>query len=474
MSAAEQWIDVEFQSIHLGDKRLEARFRSILIDLTRHCGKTLASSFDCWSKIKASYRFFANSRVTLRAMLAPHIEQTALRIREHDTVLLAQDTTYFDFSSRAKTEGLDLTQRSKLGTPSKGLMLHNTLAITPDGQPLGLLDQRFIDRKSFHGANATEKKRIRHCNEAIDAKESRRWIDVIRRCHSLDFGSTRTVHVCDREGDIYELFRDARALGEHVLVRAARNRAIDKEHRREEPSQWLFEKLMRRRAQTRTTVQIQVNGRKKYRDATLSITYLTISMPPPPNRTAPKNGAELPMVELTAIMANEKQAYNQREKVCWVLLTDLPINTTEEAIEKVHWYARRWDIEVFHKVLKSGCAVEKAQLEKAERLKKYIVLKSLVAWRLMWLARLRDQDKLAPCDRVLDRIEWTLLSRKMNKTRQLPGNVPTVDQAFIWIAKLGGYIARPSDPDPGVISLWRGWERLSQMVDDYRDICGSS
>ena len=94
----------------------------------------------------------------------------------------------------------------------------------------------------------------------------------------------------------------------------------------------------------------------------------------------------------------------------------------------------------------------------------------------MWLARLSDHDKLAPCDIVFERIEWTCLTREMNKTRKSQGSVTTVDveQAFLWIAKLGGYIARPSYPDTGVISLWRGWERLSQRVDDYRDICGSS
>ena len=274
-----------------------------------------------------------------------------------------------------------------------------------------------------------------------------------------------------REGDFYELFRDAASIGEHVLIRASRNRAINKEKRRDEPTTWLFDELMNRRAQGRTTVRLQVNGRKKYRDATLSIIYKPISMPPPRKRRVSKDG-ELPMVPLTAIMAVEKRATKSHDKLCWVLLTDLPISSTEQAIEKVHWYTKRWNIEVFHKVLKSGCAVEKAQLETADRLKKYIVLKSVVAWRLFWLTRMSQEDEEASCDVVLDKLEWSLLYRKFNKTRTVPSQVPTLKQAMIWIARLGGYIARPSDPPPGVISLWRGWERLTQMVDDYRDICG--
>lgn len=473
-ATAQQWVASEFAAVGFGDRRLDDRFRLIMLDLLRHCGKTLASSFESWSKIKASYRFFANPRVSMRAMLAPHICQTLERVRACSTVLVVQDTTYFDFSRREKTKGLDLTQRSKKGVPSKGLMLHNTMAFTPDGQPLGLLDQRFIERQSFHGEDAQEKREIRHCNEAIDVKESRRWIDVIRTCHAFDTGDCRTVHVCDREGDIYELFRDAAALGEHVLIRAARNRAINKTHRREQPTEWLFDTLINRRAQGRTTIKLQVNGSKKYRKANLSIIYLPITMPPPLNRTAPKDGTELPMVTLTAIMAIEKQASNPHDKLCWVLLTDLPIADTAAAIEKVQWYTQRWNIEIFHKVLKSGCAVEKAQLETALRLKKYIVLKSLVAWRLFWLARLQSEDGSAPCDTVLEPIEWQLLFRKLNKTVDVPTEVPSLDSALVWIARLGGYIARPSDPPPGVVSLWRGWVRLAEMVDDYRDICGSS
>ena len=116
--------------------------------------------------------------------------------------------------------------------------------------------------------------------------------------------------------------------------------------------------------------------------------------------------------------------------------------------------------------------MEKAQLEKAQRLKNYIVLKSLIAWRLMWLSSLKERDGERPCTDVLERIEWVLLSRNMNKSSKTPKDVPTVNEASIWIARLGGYIARPSDPAPGVISLWKGWERLSDIVGDYRDICG--
>jgi len=449
-SVTEDWVWAEFDGVDFGDQRLNNRFRSLIIDLLGHCGNTLASSFGSWAKIKASYRFFANPRVTFNSMLEPHIAASLSRLSSCSTALIIQDTTYFDFSARKKASGLDLVHRGSHGGISKGLMLHNTLAVTTDGVPLGILDQRFIDRKSLRKNGIEVGRGGDHREEPVKEKESQRWIDVIRACHEFDVGDCRMVHVCDREGDFYELFRDAASIGEHVLIRASRNRAINKEKRRDEPTTWLFDELMNRRAQGRTTVRLQVNGRKKYRDATLSIIYKPISMPPPRK-----------LVQLTAIMAVEKRATKSHDKLCWVLLTDLPISSTEQAIEKVHWYTKRWNIEVFHKVLKSGCAVEKAQLETADRLKKYIVLKSVVAWRLFWLTRMSQEDEEASCDVVLDKLEWSLLYRKFNKTRTVPSQVPTLKQAMIWIARLGGYIARPSDPPPGVISMWRGWERLT-------------
>ncbi len=127
---------------------------------------------------------------------------------------------------------------------------------------------------------------------------------------------------------------------------------------------------------------------------------------------------------------------------------------------------------MFHKVLKSGCGVEKAQLRHADRLKKYIVLKSIVAWRLFWFARAHEHHKDDCCTVALTDVEWSILYRKTVKTKRLPSVPPTIGEAHLWIAKLGGYIGRTTDPPPGMISLWRGWQRLMDMVEDVNDIYG--
>ncbi|VAW78389.1 hypothetical protein MNBD_GAMMA12-2919 [hydrothermal vent metagenome] len=469
-SSAKIWVKGELSSACFGDQRLNSRFIQIAGQLASKFGGNISSSFNQWKEIKAAYRFFSNDKVNTGTILSPHIEQTIQRIRSLKRILLIQDTTYFNFCNRPKTSGLDITQRSELLKEAEGLMLHNTLAITDTGIPLGLLDQHFIDRKELQGENHQAKRNCRYWNHCVDQKESVRWINVLRKTSAIDFGKTQIIHVADRESDFYEFYRDATDLGEEFVIRAARNRGINKVNRREPSSEYLFDYLQNKRAQGKVTVNIQVNGASKFRDVALSVIYTKVSIPPPPNKTKKKDGA-LPMIELFAVMAIERKPPAGHDPLCWVLLTNLPIVTLEDAIEKINWYSLRWNIELFHKVLKSGCAVEKAQLRDAERLKKYIVLKSIIAWRLFWLSRTQKQKQDNSCLEVLTRREWTLLYKKMNKS-QPPDTPPTIGEAYVWIAKLGGYIGRNTDPPPGMISLWKGWQRLMDMVEDYRDICG--
>ena len=471
IGCVDSWVNTELKSLKLGDTRLNKRFLDIMNQISIRFGDNISSTFRSWKEIKAAYRFFSNKRVKEADILAPHIKESIERIRLHKTVLLAQDTTYFNFPNRKKTTGLDKTARSKLSKETEGLMLHNTLAITDSGVPLGLIDQHFIERKELYGNNRKENRKIRHWNSSVDEKESIRWINTLKKAHAINFGDTRIIHIADRESDFYEFFREGLDLGANVLIRAARNRSINKTNRREAPSEYLFDYLKQKEAQGKIAIKLQVNGTEKYRTANVDIVFTTISMPPPPNKTKKKDG-NLPILPLSAIMAIERKPPKDRDGICWVLLTNMTVDTLETAIQKIHWYSLRWNIELFHKVLKSGCGVEKAQLRTASRLKKYIILKSIVAWRLFWLSRQYKKCANKSCLTVLSHEEWTILYRKTFKTNQLPNMPPTVGEVFVWIAKLGGYIDRSSDPPPGMISLWKGWQRLMDILVDFRDICG--
>lgn len=466
------WVDNEFQHTNLCDKRLDTRLLLIAKRLAAQFGKNVASSFSTWKDIKAAYRFFSNTKVTIKDLLFSHVTETLNRVRTHSRVLFIQDTTYINYKNRPETEGLDITNgNKKFAEDTTGLMLHNTLALSTEGVPLGLINQSYIDRKQLHEGSYEEKRRRRHLNSNVSEKESLRWITGVSESQALDLGDTEVIHIADRESDFYEFFRDTSAIGAHVLIRAAKNRSINKENRRAKPEAHLFDYMKAKQAQGKMTLNIQVNGQDKYRPATLSIIYSPISMPPPPNKTRNKDG-DLPLLDLFAVMAIERNPPKGYEALCWVLLTDLVISSLEDATEKINWYALRWNIELFHKVLKSGCAVEQAQLRHAERLKKYITVKSIIAWRLFWLSRYYKHNEQASCLAVLTEVEWKILYRKTQKTKYLPVVPPTIGEAFIWIAKLGGYIGRRTDPPPGMISLWRGWQRLMDIVEDYQDICG--
>ena len=467
-SSAGNWVQTEFETTDFGDLRLKKRLFHVATQLASKFGGNISSSFNHWKEIKATYRFFSNNKVNIQTILQPHIDKTVQRAKAHNRVLLVQDTTYFNFSDRAQTQGLDIIQKNKRSKENEGLMLHNTLVISDQGLPLGLIDQHFVSRKQLHCQDESGK----HSRKNVKEKESIRWIKGIAKANTMDFGDTQTIHVADRESDFYELFREAAELGENVLIRASQNRAINKTHRREPSSTYLFDYLKDKRAQGKTTLPIQVNEKgKKFRQACVSVIYDTISMPAPENKTVNKDG-HLPMVELSAIMVIERNPPKDSAPLCWVLLSNLPVKTVDEALEKVNWYSLRWNIELFHKVLKSGCQVEKSQLRDAERIKKYIVLKSIIAWRLFWLSRYYLQNKTESCLSVLTHEEWSILYRKSTKSKTLPETPSSIDVAYIWIAKLGGYIGRRSDPPPGMISLWKGWQRLMDMVEDYRDICG--
>lgn len=132
-------------------------------------------------------------------------------------------------------------------------------------------------------------------------------------------------------------------------------------------------------------------------------------------------------------------------------------------MEKINWYKMRWQIEIYHKILKSGCKVEDCRLEDTSRLIPYLTVMSVVAWRLHWMTYINRIVPEQPCGLVFEAHEWKALYIKINKTRDLPAVEPTVNQAIRWMAQLGGFLNRKKDGEPGIVAIWRGWQRLHDM-----------
>jgi len=249
-----------------------------------------------------------------------------------------------------------------------------------------------------------------------------------------------------------------------LLVRADDNRRLE-----DEQVKHLWPKLEQQTVQGELTVHITGNDKRKERDAVVSMRFCTIKLRPPWRPEQKK----LPVVTLQAILVREENPpenladLGDHEPIEWMLLTNTPVTNFEEAVQVVEWYCCRWQIEVFHKIIKSGCLVENSMLQTAKRLQNYIALMCVIAWRLQWLTYINRTDPDLPCIHILTTIEWQALYMRIHKTTKFPEKLPSVRQAVRWIAQLGGFLGRKSDGEPGITAIWRGWQRLQDFADTW-------
>jgi hypothetical protein len=249
-----------------------------------------------------------------------------------------------------------------------------------------------------------------------------------------------------------------------LLVRATENRGLEADEADEAKALW--PKLEQQPIRGELSVQINGNDKRKPRQATVSIRFCTVKLRPPWRPASQK----LPVITLQAILVREDNPpenlaeLGNHEPIEWMLLTNTPVNVFEDAIQVVSWYCCRWQIEVFHKIIKSGCRVEDCLLQTASRLQNYIAMMCVVAWRLHWLTYCNRTEPDAPCTQILTTIEWQALYLRIHKTTKFPQTPPSTHQAVRWIAQLGGFLGRKSDGEPGITTIWRGWQRLQDLA----------
>jgi len=275
----------------------------------------------------------------------------------------------------------------------------------------------------------------------------------------LSPAGVEVVTVCDREADIYEMFVLAQEKQTGLVIRASADRVLaEKEVRK------LWAKVEQQPVAGHLTLQIAKNQQRQARQATVSVRFSQVKLRPPWRPQQKK----LPVVTLTAILVREDDPpEGVDEPIEWLLLTNTLVEGFDDAVRVVGWYGCRWQIEVYHKIIKSGCTVEDCRLETAERLQNYIALISVIAWRLHWLTYLNRNDPDLPCTVILTATEWQALYMRIHRTTSLPSTPPTVRQAVRWIAQLGGFLGRKHDGEPGITVIWRGWQRLQDMADTW-------
>jgi len=409
-----------------------------------------------WASTKAAYRFFASKRVNEARILAGHFQATLARYAATEgPILVLHDTTEFSYQ-REDPSAIGFVGKTPTAPEGRsrmhticGILMHSSLVVTPGGLPLGLAAAKFWTRKKFKGSNRLKRK-INPTRVPIERKESVRWIRNLEESSRLLGTPARLVHIGDRESDIYELFCAAKETGSHFLVRTCVDRlagdgtiTVSREMR-DVPVKGLH--------------RVQVVDRQgEPSEAVLELRYRRVRVLPPIGKQS-----RYPDLVLTVLHARERGTPRGRDRIDWQLLTDLPVRSLREAVEKLQWYASRWKIETFHKILKSGCKAESLRLRTAERLASVIAVFCILSWRVFWMSMVNRSAPTAPAALAFTDIELNILDHLV-ETPGTPAGTRQISPYIVKLARLGGYLARSGDGPPGNMVLWRGISRLTDI-----------
>jgi len=438
----EHWTDGEIDEAAFKDARLGRRFGDLIRQIGNGMGESIPYACQDWANTKAAYRFFANDRVEEAEILKGHFAAARARFAaSRGPILLIQDTAEFAYQREAAgmigmiksvNSGRDRRGRLRHHTVC-GMLMHSSLAVTTDGLPLGLSAVKFWTRKKFKGT-AQLKKKINPTRVPIEKKESIRWLDNLRQSVNLLGSPERCVHVGDRESDIYELYCLTQELGTHFLVRTCVDRlAGDGSHTIAAEMEDVHVKGLH---------HIELRDEKgEVTRIALELKFKRISVQPPIGKQK-----RYPPLRLTVLHATERNSPKGRKPIEWKLITDLPVRTRQEAIGKIDWYAMRWKIEVFHKVLKSGCRAEDSKLRTADRLANLMAVFCILSWRVLWLTMIaRAAPDEAP-NIALTGTEIGILDDLVADAGNRQCRKGTLAFYITKLARLGGYLARVSDP----------------------------
>jgi hypothetical protein len=461
-------------AIDLGDPRLAARLRLLVDALAAQPEASLAQACGSWAAQQAAYRFFDNAAVSVAQLAAALGQATAARCAGAARVLVIQDTTPLDYTAHHATQHL-----GTLDSPSgRGLLLHSCLTVTESGTPLGVVDLQLWARASE--PDPTDDRRHQR---PIEGKESAKWLHGLSRAVTRLGAGTRAVTVADREADVYELFLLAAALDADWLIRARHDRALAGAEGR------LLATVEAAPVCGQLTLQVPRDHQRPPRQATVEVRRATVVVVPPRQHPGPEarwwvahpevqplNPGQPGPLRVGVVLVTEPAPPAGDHPLRWLLMTNLPVETVEQALRYVRWYRLRWLIERWHFILKQGCRVERLQLQDGERLQRAVAVYAGVAWWLLWLTEQARATPEAPCSVVFDADAWQALYAATQHTLVLPVAPPPLRTMVRQLASLGGFPGRHGDGEPGVQTLWRGVRRLHDILATWRLLhpCGST
>ena len=450
------WVEKEFSGLSLGDKRLNNRATKIAKSLSENPQATIPQVCKGWNETHAAYAFFNNPKISKDKILAPHIQSTLNRASHEKVALAIQDTTSLNFTNLVKTDGLGEIGDSR----GKGLICHNTYLVSEEGLPLGILDQELWNRKK-----SKFKDDVKRPNTPIKKKESYKWQKALKKVSNItsNLKKTKIIHVADREADIFTFFEEAKCIDEDFIVRVAQNRRINKKSRASSDGEMLFASLDRENPLE--TVEIEVNDRSaptRKRMAKIELRAKKFDFNAPRAKAMSTHNFRHEKLPLSVISAKEIDCEDIARPIHWILVTNVEIKSAEQILYCVKSYSIRWTVEVFHRILKTGCRVESIRFDNADKIKIYASFSSIIAWHIHWLTFFTRTEPNKHADKLFEPNDQKMLRSIFEKPKKGRKKRLIIKDCVIYIARLGGFLARKHDGFPGAEVIWRGLIRFQE------------
>jgi len=443
-----------FWGLNFNSKHLTKKCVNAMELMSRNYGKSIFNMSGSRSDAKLIYSMLQHEKFDKEEILRAHRLRTVLRIIDLDEpVLLIEDTVNIDYSSQKQKLG-----NGYISSNSKGILLHNCIAVNLKGIVLGVMDQIYYNREEASDTSLTKEQKKRR---PIEEKESYRWIQSFQTSHADMPDYIKTITVCDREGDFYEFINEIDSNNRSFLIRIAQNRVtVDNE------------KIMNAvsKEEVLKTVKITVprNSHKNLpeRKANVEIRVKQCDIKRPAHLN--KNQELASSVSAYIIHVKEVDPPAGIEPIEWFLMTNDEINETN-VLDYIKYYKQRWLIERFHYVLKSGCNVEKIQARSIEVTASIITMYSIIAVLIMNMTYQARVNPDLPCSEYFEDDEWKALYCFANKTNKPPDKVYNILEAVKYLSWLGGTKTAPSDGPPGLKTIWKGLENF-YMIFEYSKV----
>lgn len=438
-----------FGSAALKDRRRTARLVALADRILEHPEGSWPSKLADPAELQAWYRLANRPEVTHRAVLAPHAAGTLERMREQaGPVLIVHDTTELDYS------GLTTIDLSPIGNGhGSGYLCHNSLAVTPGGEILGLANQILFRRPR------PPRKETKSASAKRPGRESRLWKRGSAAIPAAPEGKV-WVDVADRGADLTEFLAYESTHGKHFVVRSKANRKVVLNPQKLGKAKLLHNVVRRQPAQDRRPLCVPAGKGRRARDTEVAVAFTRLQIVPP-RQARGEHGREL--LTVWAVRVWEPKPPAGVKALEWILLSNVPVQTVGDAWERVNWYVRRWTVEELHKTMKSGCAIEQMQFTTEGALQPAIALLSVVAVALMWLRQVSRTPE-ARTRRAAERFPKAMIAALAAwRWGQARTDLSVYEFCFA-LARLGGHQNRKHDHPPGLVVLCRGWTKLQWLT----------